>query len=71
MLVFSTGENMVSEERPGADCGDKVSVSSRKGFVDLGRSGRVLDVAELTDGDRARLRNGLLDPRLTGDWGDP
>jgi hypothetical protein len=55
---------------PGADCGDIGSVSSRKGLVDRGRSGR-LDAAG-TEGERARLRNGLLDPKLAAvgeDWG--
>ena len=49
---------------PGADCGERASVSSRKGFVDLGRSGREELVVEPADGDRARFRNGLLEPKL-------
>lgn len=72
MSVFSTGETMVPfVDKPGADCGDMASVSSRKGFVDRGRSGRGgFEVPELTVGDRARLRKGLLEPRLTPEVGD-
>lgn len=49
-------------EMPGADCGESASVSSRNGFVDLGRSGR--ELVEPADGDRARFRKGLLEPKL-------
>jgi hypothetical protein len=61
---FSAGENVVAPvDKPGADCGDRASVSSRKGFVDRGRSGRAL-VEEALDGDRARFLNGLFEPKL-------
>jgi hypothetical protein len=50
----------------GADCGDKASVSSKKGLVEVGRSGRVPDAMEL-EGDKARFLKGLFDPRLTGE----
>lgn len=60
---FSVGENMLGPlEMPGADCGESASVSSRNGFVDLGRSGR--ELVEPADGDRARFRKGLLEPKL-------
>lgn len=63
--VFSVGENMAAlVVIPGADCGDRASVSSRNGFVDLGRSGREELVVEPADGDRARFRKGLLEPKL-------
>ena len=72
MSVFSTGENMVAPvDIPGADCGDIESASSRKGLVDRGRSGPLLD-ATGTEGERARLRKGLLEPKLAAvgdDWG--
>lgn len=58
------GENMVPPT--GADWGDKASVPSRKGLVEVGRSGREPDATEL-DGDKARFLKGLLEPRLTGD----
>lgn len=57
-------------DKPGADCGDSASVSSRKGFVDRGRSGREFEFTELAVGDKARLRKGLLEPRLTPDVGE-
>lgn len=44
-------------------------MSSKKGLVEVGRSGRLPDVMEL-DGDKARLRNGLLEPKLTDNCGD-
>lgn len=50
-------------DEPGADCGETVSLSSRNGLVDLGRSGRAL-VAGAVDGDKARFRKGLFDPKL-------
>jgi hypothetical protein len=56
---------------PGADWGESVSVSSRKGFVDRGLSGRLLgpgDTGEL--GETARFRKGLLEPRLMLRLGD-
>lgn len=53
----------------GADCGEDGSMSSKKGLVEVGRSGRPPDVMEL-EGDNARLRNGLLEPKLTGKPGD-
>ncbi|KAL4977701.1 hypothetical protein BDW66DRAFT_32253 [Aspergillus desertorum] len=49
----------------GADWEEIGSVSSRKGFVDFGRSGRPPEVVEL-EGDRVRVRKGLLEPRFTG-----
>lgn len=51
-------------DKPGADCGDRASVSSRKGLVDRGRSGRELLAADAFEGDKARFRNGLLEPKL-------
>lgn len=48
------------------DC-ERASVSSKKGFVDSGRSGRAGEAredGELPDGDTVRFRNGLLEPRL-------
>jgi hypothetical protein len=50
-------------DKPGADCGESASVSSRKGLVDRGRSGRAL-AADALDGDRARFLKGLLEPKL-------
>jgi hypothetical protein len=52
-------------DKPGADCGDSASVSSKNGLVDRGRSGRAL-VAEpgTVEGERARFRKGLLEPKL-------
>lgn len=47
----------------GADCGDRVSESSRNGLVERGRSGRLLPV-ERVEGERARLRKGLLEPKF-------
>jgi len=63
---FWADGNMVAPvERPGADCGDSASVSSRKGFVDRGRSGRALVGGEgAFDGDKARFLKGLLEPKL-------
>lgn len=52
---------------PGADWGEMASESSRKGLVEVGRSGRG---AELTAGDNARFLKGLLEARLTGSWGE-
>lgn len=53
MSCCSTGENRVPT---GADRGEeRLSVSSRKGFVEVGRGGRDPDVAEPA-GDRARFR---------------
>ena len=63
----STGENGVTPT--GADWGDKGSVSSKNGLVEVGRSGREPELAELA-GDRARFRKGVLEPRLMGNWGD-
>lgn len=48
---------------PGADCGESASVSSRKGFVDRGRSGRALVIDTLA-GERARFLKGLFEPKL-------
>ena len=48
----------------GADCGEIGSASSKKGFVDFGRSGRPPEVVE--EGDRVRVRKGLSEPKLTG-----
>jgi hypothetical protein len=65
MSFFSIGENMeASVDIPGADWGDSASESSKKGFVERGRSGRVLEVVEPAAGDKARLRKGLLEPKL-------
>lgn len=64
MSCLSTGETMV-DPITGADCGE--SVSSSKGFVETRRSDWPLaDAKELAEGDRARFRKGLLEPRLTG-----
>lgn len=60
---FSAMEEMLSLV---IDC-ERASVSSKKGFVDSGRSGRAGEVredGELPDGDTVRFRNGLLEPRL-------
>lgn len=69
MSGLSLGEIMVVPVvMPGADCGDNASESSRNGLVERGRSGRVLaeePVAEPADGDKARFRKGLLEPKLT------
>lgn len=46
------------------------SESSRKGLVDVGRSGRARDGAVAEEGDRARFLKGLLEPRLRADWGE-
>lgn len=54
---------VVLVDKPGADCGESASLSSRNGLVDRGRSGRAL-AAEALEGDRARFRKGLLDPKL-------
>lgn len=51
-------------DMPGADCGDIASVSSKKGFVDRGRSGRFDETDPATEGERARFRKGLLEPKL-------
>lgn len=52
-------------DMPGADCGDIASVSSKNGFVERGRSGRLFDeIDPATGGERARFRNGLLEPKL-------
>lgn len=51
-------------DMPGADCGDSASASSKNGFVERGRSGRELEWVELAEGDKARLRKGLLEPKL-------
>lgn len=65
MSCFSVGENIIGPvDIPGADCGDNVSASSKKGFVERGRSGRVPEVVEPAEGDKARLRKGLLEPKL-------
>ena len=65
MSCFSVGENVVAPvEMPGADCGDSASASSKNGFVERGRSGRELEWVELAEGDKARLRKGLLEPKL-------
>jgi hypothetical protein len=56
---------MAPEDIPGADWGDKASLSSRNGFVECGRSGRLLEETDpVTEGERARLRKGLLEPKL-------
>jgi hypothetical protein len=56
---------MAPEDIPGADWGDKASLSSKKGFVERGRSGRLLEETDpATEGERARLRKGLLEPKL-------
>lgn len=54
---------------PGAEYGDRASESSRKGFVERGRSGRVLTDVEPVEGERVRFRKGLLEPKL-GPVGD-
>lgn len=54
---------VVPVDKPGADCGESVSLSSRNGLVDRGRSGRAL-AADALEGDKARFRKGLLDPKL-------
>lgn len=66
MSVFSVGETIAPEAIPGADWGDNASLSSRKGFVERGRSGRVFEeeTDPVTEGERARLRKGLLEPKL-------
>jgi hypothetical protein len=65
MSCFSTGENIDGPvDIPGADCGDSASASSKNGFVERGRSGRELEVVEPAEGDKARLRKGLLEPKL-------
>lgn len=51
-------------DMPGADCGDIASVSSKKGFVERGRSGRFDETDPATEGERARFRKGLLEPKL-------
>lgn len=52
-------------DKPGADCGDSASVSSKNGLVDRGRSGRALVTEPGTvEGERARFRNGLLEAKL-------
>lgn len=51
----------------GADWGEVASVSSRKGFVDVGRPP---ELKEFADGDRARFLKGLLEPRLIGICGE-
>ena len=38
------------------------SASSKNGFVERGRSGRLTD--EIDPGERARFRKGLLEPKL-------
>jgi hypothetical protein len=53
----------------GADCGDKASKSSRKGLVEVGRSGRPPEAMEF-DGERARFLKGLFEPRFMGICGD-
>lgn len=63
---LSVGENILAPvDKPGADCGDSASVSSKNGLVERGRSGTAL-VAEpgTVEGERARLRNGLLEAKL-------
>lgn len=53
------------EAMPGADCGDIASLSSKNGFVERGRSGRLFEETDpVTEGERARLRKGLLEPKL-------
>lgn len=53
------------EAMPGADCGDNASLSSKKGFVERGRSGRLFEETDpATEGESARLRKGLLEPKL-------
>lgn len=65
MSCFSVGEKMVPfVDMPGADCGDSASASSKNGFVERGRSGRELEWVEAAEGDKARLRKGLLEPKL-------
>jgi len=65
ILVFSVGETMAPEDIPGADWGDKASLSSKKGFVERGRSGRLFEETDpVTEGERVRLRKGLLEPKL-------
>lgn len=65
MSCFSVGENIEGPvDIPGADCGDSVSASSKNGFVERGRSGRVIEAVEPPEGDKARLRKGLLEPKL-------
>lgn len=65
MSFLSVGENMVAPvDMLGADCGDSASESSKNGFVERGRSGRVLEWVEPAEGDKARLRKGLLEPKL-------
>jgi hypothetical protein len=67
MSCCSTGENRVPT---GADRGEeRLSVSSRKGFVEVGRGGRDPDVAEPA-GDKARFLKGLLEARLTARRGE-
>lgn len=63
---FSIGEIILTPvDMPGADCGDIASVSSKKGFVERGRSGRLFDETDpATEGERARFRKGLLEPKL-------
>ncbi len=63
--VFCVMSGWSGNEALGADCGEMGSVSSRKGFVDFGLSGRTPDGLEL-EGDRVRVRKGLLEPKLTG-----
>ena len=56
---------MAPEDIPGADWGDKASLSSKKGFVERGRSGRLFEETDpVTEGERVRLRKGLLEPKL-------
>lgn len=68
MSALSVGEIMVVPEFiPGADWGERASVSSRNGLVDRGRSGRALAAEpepEAFDGDSARFRNGLFEPKV-------
>lgn len=56
----------------GADWGDIISVLSKNGFVERGRSGRsgcrLGDTGDVPEGERARLRKGLFEPRLIFSW---
>ena len=55
----------------GADCGENESNSSKKGFVDTGRAGRISGLARDGEpGESVRFLKGLLDPRLTVNRGD-
>lgn len=60
---FSIGENILAlVDTPGVGCRGIPSASSKNGFVERGRSGRLID--EMDPGERARFRKGLLEPKL-------